>query len=134
MKRYILLLTFILLGLSPAFSQGNSGDAKIRAIKVALITDKMKLNAEQSSKFWPIYNRYENEMRVVWRGKNDLKNGKGMTAEEMIDERQKLDERTLFIKSKYRTEFLNVISASQLNAMYQAEAEFKKILIERLKN
>ena len=34
---------------------------RIHAIKVAYLTDKLQLTSEQSEKFWPIYNRYEEE-------------------------------------------------------------------------
>ena len=33
------------------------------AIKVGYITDKVHLTSEQATKFWPVYNRYEEEMR-----------------------------------------------------------------------
>ncbi|RQO32304.1 hypothetical protein DBR32_01455 [Taibaiella sp. KBW10] len=131
MKPYLILLGLLFLSFG-SYAQ-NTSDAKIRAIKISLITDKMKLNADQATKFWPVYNQYESEMRVIWKAKGALKNERGMTAEEIIDERQKLDERTVSIKAKYKNEFLNIISAAQLNSLYLAESEFKNILINQLK-
>lgn len=135
MKPYLILLGLFLLSLSNPFATHaqNASDAKIRAIKISLITDKMKLSADQATKFWPLYNQYESEMRVIWKAKGDLKTQKGMTAEEIIDERQKLDELTVNIKAKYKVQFLNVISAAQLNSLYLAESEFRTILINQLK-
>lgn len=134
MKRYLILLGLLLLsfGATPMHAQTTS-DAKIRAIKISLISDKMKLSADQATKFWPVYNRYENEMRVIWKASGELRTQRGMTPEEIIDERQKLDERRLAIKAKYKNEFLNIVSAAQLNNMYLAEAEFKNILLKQLK-
>lgn len=128
---YIFLSLNLMLGISVYAQQRVNGDDKIRAVKVSLITDKMQLNANQSAQFWPVYNRYENEMRIVWHSRRDLTKEKGKTAEEIIDERHKLDEKELLIKSKYKNEFLKVVSAQQLNQMYVAEAEFKRILMER---
>lgn len=133
MKRYLILLLLSLsFSAAPIYAQSTS-DAKIRAIKISLLTDKMRLSSEQATRFWPVYNQYENEMRVIWKASGALRTQRGMTAEEIIDERQKLDERKLAIKAKYKNEFLNIISATQLNNMYLAEAEFKDLLLKQLK-
>ncbi|MNS16982.1 hypothetical protein D3C71_140410 [compost metagenome] len=133
MKRYLILLLLSLsFSAAPIYAQSTS-DAKIRAIKISLLTDKMRLSSEQATRFWPVYNQYENEMRVIWKASGSLRTQRGMTAEEIIDERQKLDERKLAIKAKYKNEFLNIISATQLNNMYIAEAEFKDLLLKQLK-
>ena len=133
MKRYLILLLLLLnFSIASVYAQ-NTSDAKIRAIKISLITDKMRLSSEQATRFWPVYNQYENEMRVIWKASGALRTQSGMTAEEIIDERQKLDERKLAIKAKYKNEFLNIVSATQLNNMYMAEAEFKDLLLKQLK-
>ncbi|OJV53542.1 MAG: hypothetical protein BGO31_01355 [Bacteroidetes bacterium 43-16] len=136
MKRnLILIITFVsalLFHVSLAHAQ-NKGGEEVRAVKISYITDMMKLSPNQASQFWPVYNRYDDEMRSVRKGKHHLLSEKGKTAEEIIDERQKLDERELSIKSKYKDEFLKIVSATQLNQMYAAEARFKKYLLDRVK-
>lgn len=136
MKRnLIVIITFIstlLFQASLATAQHKGGE-EVRAVKISYITDMMKLSANQATQFWPVYNRYDAEMRAVRKGKHHLLNEKGKTAEEIIDERQQLDERELSIKSKYKEEFLKIVSASQLNQMYAAEARFRQYLLDRMK-
>ncbi len=123
------------------FSAGSSsvmaqrgGGSDVRAVKISYITEMMQLTPSQATQFWPLYNRYDSEMRNVRRGRQNLMGEKGKTAEEIIDERQKLDERELSIKARYKEEFLKIVSAHQLNQMYLAEAKFRQYLIDRMKN
>jgi hypothetical protein len=110
----------------------NKPDQQLRAIKVGLLTDRMKLTPQQSEKFWPVYNRYENEMRTIWRAKHALNDQKG-NSKEKVDRLQQLEQQKVVVRGKYKDEFLKVISADQLAAMYQAEQEFKNLLLKRLK-
>lgn len=127
---FLLALSFLLgAQASLAQQQGN----EVKAVKISYITDMMKLSSAQASQFWPIYNKYDTEMRNVRRGIRSLTTEKGKTAEEIIDERQKLSEKEVSIKARYNEEFLKVVSASQLNQMYAAEAKFKQYLIDRMK-
>ena len=95
----------------------------------------MKLSGQQSEKFWPVYNRYEAEMKVVWRAMRELreKGAEHNNSKQAVDELQRLEEQRVKIRGKYKDAFLKVISADQLAAMYNAESEFKKMLLERLK-
>jgi NCAIR mutase (PurE)-related protein len=131
-----LIVTFILALFSLFWGQAtfaqHQGD-EVKAVKVSFITDMMKLSPAQASQFWPVYNRYDNEMRNIRKGIRALTTEKGKTAEEIIDERQKLSEREVSIKAKYNEEFLKIVSAAQLNQMYAAEAKFRQYLLDRMK-
>ncbi|HTO14819.1 MAG TPA: hypothetical protein VLZ83_03575 [Edaphocola sp.] len=133
MKKNISIWLFILTSIfmfNSGFSQ-HKGNEDIRAVKISLITDMMHLSATQSTQFWPLYNKYEDEMRTIWRARHNLSSERGKSAAEIIEERQGLDERELGVKNKYRNEFLKIVSAAQLNQMYQAETKFKQLLIKR---
>lgn len=137
MKRYLFLaiaiITFSCLYV-PAFSQQRGGGKDdVKAVKISFISDMMQLSSAQAAQFWPLYNKYDGEMRNVRKGRHNLTNEKGKTAEEIIDERQLLDERELSIKARYKDEFLKIVSAHQLNQMYLGEAKFVKYLMERMK-
>jgi len=129
-----IIAIFCLLSLSlGSIAQQQKSD--LRAIKVGLLTERMKLSSQQSEKFWPVYNRYEAEMKVVWRAMRELreKGAEHSNSKQAVDQLQKLEEQRVQIRGKYKDAFLKVISADQLAAMYNAESEFKKMLLERLK-
>ena len=69
MKKNILLLLFI------AFLSNLPGQAqvrkrsheKIRAYKIAYLTDKLNLTENEAQKFWPFYNKYSKKMMQLHR-------------------------------------------------------------------
>ncbi len=136
MKRYLFLIIAIfalILNTDRLHAQQGKGD-DVKAVKISYITEMMNLSSAQAAQFWPLYNKYDSEMRTVRKGRHNLTKEKGKTAEEIIDERQQLDERELSVKARYKDEFLKVVSAHQLNQMYLAEAKFRQYLLDRMKN
>lgn len=132
LRKIIILVLFCVAGISiSSYAQDKQPDPQLRAIKVGLLSERMKLSPQQSEKFWPVYYRYEDEMRQVWRSKKALNDPKN-TSKTKVDELQKLEEKKVQIRGKYKNEFLRVISTDQLAAMYQAETEFVNMLLNRL--
>lgn len=129
---------FLLLAIGTLIAQQrhpNSG--KITALKVAYITGKLNLTPDQSAKFWPIYNQYEDELRTVRRAfiskyKNMNKNTEYRTARMYIEDNLDYQEEELGLKRKYKTQMLKVISPQQLAILYQAERDFKRMLVQQL--
>ena len=120
---------------SIGFSANAQNDPELKSIKIALLTERMNLTSQQSEKFWPVYNRYESEMKVVWREMRQLreKGDAGSNSKQAVDRLQQLEENRVKIRGKYKDAFLKVINANQLASMYAAESEFKKMLVDRLK-
>lgn len=101
--------------------KGPKGE-KIQALKIAFITQKLDLTVDEAQKFWPVYNRYEAEIKQVI---NENKNsGDAIASEEKI----------LNIKKRYRQEFINVVGQPKANTLFNAEREFRGVLMRHLKN
>ncbi len=92
-------------------------DPKIRALKVEFVTGKMSLTQQQTQKFLPLYHRYSDELLFVKRKIKGLKNN--ANSKYQVEERQKLEEKMVEIKGKYKNDFLKIITAQQLAAMYR---------------
>lgn len=103
-----------------SFAKAQNGREKIQALKVAFITQKLHLTPSEAQKFWPVYNQYDNEIMQV-RANN--RNG------DVIEKEQKV----LDIRKKYRSSFEKILGPQRLNDLYNAESDFRKILIQRLK-
>ena len=106
---------------------------------------------EQKSKFIPIYRRYTEEMRSVaiprhkkaaernkQEAKGDQKAGehkkKELTDEEKLERQRKHIESQMQIQSirlKYMDEFSKVLTAKQVNKLYEVENKIHKKLKER---
>ena len=42
---------------------------KVEAMKIGFITDYLDLSSEEAKEFWPVYNKYQDEMEVLRRGR-----------------------------------------------------------------
>lgn len=121
MKKYLLSL-FAIFTFFLATAQNGNGQRieKIQALKIAFITQKLDLTSAEAEKFWPVYNEYEHEL-------NNLRmNNKGG---DVLENEQKL----LDIKKKYSPSFEKVLGPQKLNRFFNAEKEFRNVLIKRLK-
>ncbi len=132
----LLIISTISFGQRPG---GNPpGGERIRAMKVGMITNELKLTESQAEKFWPIYNNYSEEKneihqeirRLSKRPGEDLSNNELMKRQDKILELQQ-DE--LNITKKYRDNFLRVISAQQYSSLMAAERKFNQMLLDKLK-
>ncbi|RYD55621.1 MAG: hypothetical protein EOP56_14985 [Sphingobacteriales bacterium] len=140
MKQVIYMFTLLLLSATAiAQPRGERGE-RIKNIKVGFITDKIHLTPEQASRFWPVYNQYEQELRATrksffqqYRGQNK-DNQDEDKARKYVEDNLEYQEAELRLKKKYKAELLQVISARQLSDLYVAERDFRKILVKELKD
>lgn len=129
------------------FSQNISEEKrkKIDIQKIAYITKSLDLSSEEAQVFWPVYNNFSDEMKTILerrkkvftKAKKKRKSGSSLTEKELgniIDERLKIEQEILDLKVKYNKEFQKIISNKQIFVLYHAEEDFKKELLNRIKN
>src|SRR5210317_1725407 len=81
MKKIILILSIALI-YGTGMAQGDQGSpqAKLEAARIALITERLDLSPAQAQQFWPVYNQFARERRMIQeqyrdtRRQYDLKN------------------------------------------------------------
>ena len=64
MKRLIPIL-ILLISFSGFAQRGGEIQEKIKAQKIAFITDKLELTSEEAQQFWPIYNEFEAKVEKI---------------------------------------------------------------------
>lgn len=123
MKKYLLIIWVFFGSLSFAYAQYGNGQRaeKIQELKIAFITQKLNLTPAEAEKFWPVYNAYNTEIRNI-----RVNNRDG----DVLDNEQKL----LDIRKKYKPSFENILGPQRINELFNAEGQFRNILIQRLKN
>lgn len=129
MKQFLLVLILFTGSFTLLKAQDTRQDIKegrserIQSLKIAFITQKLELTADEAQKFWPVYNRYETEIRQAYK---DSKAGDG----DAIDN----EEKVLNVKKKYRIEFIKVIGPPKTNILFNSEREFRGVLMRHLKD
>lgn len=134
MKRWI--TTLVVLGLFALFlPQLSQAQDRIRALKVAFITDKLKLTPEESEKFWPVYNQYEAEQKRIrqkYRPDEDLNTMSDQEVERAVLDRFEMEEELIKLKRDYFQRMKAFMAVRKIALLQRSEQEFNKELLRRI--
>lgn len=126
MKKIFTLLFFV-SAISVTYAQEQpelKAEEKIQAMEVGYISQKLNLTTEEAQKFWPIYNDYKRDVREV------MKSYRNNPDADILEK----DKKIIDIKMRYRDRFTSVIGQPRVRTFFQAEGDFRRALMNRLKN
>ncbi|MBK8044208.1 MAG: hypothetical protein IPK21_17090 [Haliscomenobacter sp.] len=136
MKHIWLTLVFAALASAGLSAQGNM-ESRIRSMRVAFITERMKLTPEEAEKFWPIHNQYESEMKKIrekYRAERDFQTMSDQEVERFLTDHLDMEEELLKLKRDYYTRMRKVVPARKLAMYVRADLDFNRKLIQSLQN
>ncbi|SEJ04520.1 hypothetical protein SAMN05192553_102106 [Cyclobacterium xiamenense] len=131
----LIIVTMLLFLLFDLQAQND----KIESARIAYITQQLNLSPEKAEKFWPIYNEFSRERRALQQEyiqvRKQYQEGEltESESEKLLELGMKLRERELQLERKYSERIASVISNRQLIALRKVENDFKRMLLERLK-
>ncbi|WP_439130518.1 sensor of ECF-type sigma factor [Polaribacter sp.] len=144
MKR---IITFIGISLFCTLSiqsqKGKESWEKIKALKIAYLTEQLNLTSTEAEKFWPVYNAYNKEQHSI-RGnyrstlrktikKEDVDNITEEDAKKLIDLKLQTDKQLFASQQKFTEKIVHVISYKKIIKLQIAEMEFGRKLMRRYK-
>ena len=132
-RKYILCYLFVLLAFLKVFPQGGKNE-KIEALRVAFITDKLKLTADESQKFWPVYNDYQDKLKAARQEfkKQPTTFTTDKEAQDYLDAELLLKQREYSLYKEYYEKIRKTIPIKKVAELRQAEEDFKKELLKQL--
>ncbi len=121
MKKIIIFILLIVpFG---AFAQPGSGmagrEGRLQSLEIAYLTRELSLTPAEAEKFWPIYNKYGEEMRSA------IRNREGG---DVIERQQQM----LDIRKKYKPDFNRILSPERTNRLFEAESKFRDMVKREL--
>ena len=120
MKNLLLLFSFFFT-LSSGYTQNDedlkNDGGRLQAYKIAFLTKKLNLSPDEAQRFWPIYNKYEGEIRSA---RIEYRQKKGNEIE--------IEEKILNIRKKYNNEFGKALTTEKVNTLFRSEKEFGSIV------
>lgn len=139
MKHIITLLILVIFAFSSLQAQDKSEyREKIKALKVAYITQELNMNSEVAQKFWPVYNEYEVKKRELHKRENIDWSTIGAIsearAEEMLKEYLVIEKEEYTIKKQLFTDLKNFLTAREIIKLHELEAEFHQKLIKEYRD
>ncbi|MEO5997925.1 MAG: hypothetical protein ABIN89_14360 [Chitinophagaceae bacterium] len=121
MRRIVYAIGFFLglttCGFSQDITQKDGG--KLEVYKVAFLTNRLKLSIDEAQKFWPIYNKYKDEIRQVRRTDRNL--------DEIA-----FEERVVKIRKRYKSEFTHALPEERVNQFFKVDKEFNNVVRKEL--
>ena len=150
-KVFSVLCALVVLSMG-AFAQGPQGPRRgadngwrerVRAEKVAFLTEEIDLTESEAQVFWPIYNEIQKSERdsfeavkkaydAMAKGVEEKKGSKEM--EKLVKAYIDAKEKNEGIETKYLNKLLKVLPAEKVARYYVAEEKFRHQQIGRLGN
>ena len=126
----------------PFSTKAQDGDIReqLEELRTQIYTRTLNLSADESKKFWPIFNQMSDELEVVRKRERRIKkeinrNSSSLTEAEMDAKLQQLfslGQQRVDISKKYYPQLKTAVSVHKVALMYKAERNFKQELIKRL--
>ncbi len=137
MKKYILgICLFCFYAVSLFAQPGDHANAKIEAQKVAYITNRLDLSAEESAEFWPVYNQFQKDRKVInkkYKREQRIENMTDAELEAQMRASFKKDQELLDLKKTYFEKLKKVLSIRKIATLQVAEREFKATILDMMK-
>jgi len=129
---FVCLTAFMILGGTVANAQqtsapkpDNKGD-RVEALRIAFISERLKLTPSEAQQFWPVYNAFRSDMESL---RKNFKIGPG-TPPPTADQALEFEQKKLDLKKQYKSQFEGTIGKEKVNTLFHTEEEFKQKLKE----
>lgn len=141
MKKFILLVLLLITSFS--YSQNGRKLERIKALRIAYISNKLDLTTEEAQKFWPVFNTFDTKQFDLRLKKKQLmfklkpENSSSISDKEMsnlLNESEDLDNEIQLNRRTFIKNLQGIISAQKILILKQLEDDFKNEILKQIKN
>ncbi|MGY3793556.1 sensor of ECF-type sigma factor [uncultured Aquimarina sp.] len=139
----ILLLCVVIFTVNFSFGQRGPRE-KVKALKIAYITEQLDLSTKEAQQFWPIYNEHEEAMENLKRNErksiraikeaNGLENISEQEAEDFLTNYVSAEEKKFLARKQLIKNLSTVIPHKKILKLVKAEMDFNKRLLKQLRD
>lgn len=145
MKTNKLVLIILFLLSIHLFAQPTRGEKKeqIKALKVGFITTELALTSDEASKFWPLYNAFEDKQldlrhhkRKAFRGRmdSDLDKMSEKEASALLAQMEGNEDELYQTRKKFITSLKGVLPSIKIIKLKKAEDDFNRKLLQQYRD
>ncbi|RCW91426.1 hypothetical protein [Winogradskyella arenosi] len=112
---------------------------KIKALKIAHITEQLDLTKTEAQKFWPVYNANESakdNLRDASKNRRKEKKLESLSeaeAKTLLLDIEEIEQQKMTLQSKYLNDLLQILPAKKIIKLYHAEHSFRQKMFEEYK-
>ncbi len=142
----IIMAALMLICTSPLMAQDKEADnmqiliAKVKADKKLLVANNMQLTEKEAKVFWPVYDRYQNELfllrarslKMIGNYANNYEKMTNAMAKKLLDEFMTIETVRIKLAKAYLPQFRKVLSDKKVARYYQIENKINAALYYEL--
>lgn len=138
MKQIIITLSIFTLSML-TFGQNPERAERIKALKVAFITEKLSLTEAEAQQFWPIYNKYEEatyKLRKDNRAERadyDFKSLTEADANKLLNSMMETEREKFEMRKQLVSDLKKVLPAQKILKLQWTEDQFNRKLLEEMR-
>jgi Spy/CpxP family protein refolding chaperone len=117
---------------------------QIKALKVAFITNELALTSEEATKFWPLFNAFEEKQQEIKKQKlkgylnrvdnNSFDNLSEKDASTMLAQMESTEDELYQLKKKFLASLKGVVSPIKILKLKKAEENFNRKLLQQYRD
>ncbi len=138
-KLHKIFLLALLFATTVFYGQRKQEHKKIKALKIAFITEKLNLSSAEAETFWPIYNGYQEKKEALrQRGRTQIRSKikeadvlSEKEAKVLLEKHIRFEEEEEALDKAFLKEVGKAISAKKTLLLLRSEGEFKRQLIKQ---
>lgn len=145
MKINKLLPVIIFLVSIHSFAQSLLGEKKerIKTLKVGFITNELALTTDEATKFWPVYNDYDDKQFEIRHQKMktfkqridaDLEKMSEKEAAVLLAQMENTEEELFQMRKKFVSNLKGVLPSVKIIQLKKAEEDFNRKLLQQYRN
>jgi len=136
------IITILLLSCTFAIQAQRPSQERVKALKVAFLTEELDLSATEAQKFWPIYNVYESTMDEVRTAERKIHKSLGKNFDSLSEEDAKktissinaLEEKKANARETLISQLRNTLSYKKTLILMRSEEAFRRKLFRQLRD
>jgi hypothetical protein len=129
--RHLIAVLLIML-MAGGLSAQTKPKEKVEAMRIAFITNRLDLTPDEAKLFWPIYDNYRHDLSKLRRSFYPKDDGSDPHLD--ADRQLEFEQKKLDLKKTYKPQFEQVLGKEKLNKLISAEEDFKRMLIQTIRN
>jgi hypothetical protein len=139
MKKITIILLLIATGITTIFAQRHgASNEKIESFQVAFFTQKLNLTDNEAKAFWPIYNQYKVESKVLREKqrkllKSDFSGISDKELDKLVAKRFEIKQKQLDLEKQYHLKFKKVLPMEKIARLPHVERAFRSALLKKMR-
>ena len=138
------LILFLITLNGVAQSRFKGKKEQIRALKIAFITDELKLTTDEATKFWPLYNNFEEKQRELKQQKirsymkrfesGEVEKMSDKEATNFLNQMENTEDEMYQLRKKFVSNLKDILPPIKIIKLKKVEEDFNRKLLQQYRD